>query len=229
MVRRLGQYMGFLKKVDRSQFFYLNYFCKSVIRTDKSKIIPYKNSVLDMDPSAKIYLGGGDIEIGCDLFKGSKTETRVRMGKGAVWSSTGGCKISYGSTLEILKDAVLDCKYFTMNSHSTMIAALKITLGQDVMIARNVTIYDSDFHQLLSRDGKMINYPSPVVIGDHVWLAANVMVLKGTTIGDGCIIGAQTVVSGTVAPNTLLQSRRECLKKETFGKWCRKSPGVQND
>lgn len=226
MVRRLMQYIGFLKKVDRGQFFYLNYFCKSVIRTDKSKIIPYKNSVLDIDPSARIYLGGGDIEIGCDLLKRSKTETRVRMGKGAVWCSTGGCKISYGSTLEVLKDAVLDCKYFTMNSNSTMIAAVKITLGQDVMIARNVTIYDSDFHQLLNKDGATINHASPVVIGDHVWLATNVMVLKGTTIGEGSVIGAQTVVSGTLASNTLFQSRGEWLKKEEFGNWSRKRSGI---
>lgn len=72
---RLFQYFSFLKKVNIIDFFYLNYFCESVIRTDHYKLIPYKNSVIDISKNAKIYIRGGDIEIGCDLLKKSKAET----------------------------------------------------------------------------------------------------------------------------------------------------------
>ena len=67
----------FCKKIGLLHYLYYNYFCKSIVRKDKSKIIPYKNSVIDLEKGAKIVLEGGDIEIGCDLMKGSKEETQT--------------------------------------------------------------------------------------------------------------------------------------------------------
>ena len=78
MIRKIIQYAIFLKKVNIIQFIYLNYFCQMIIRTDNSKIIPYKNAVIEINRNAKIYLGGGDIEIGCELLKKSKTERKKK-------------------------------------------------------------------------------------------------------------------------------------------------------
>ena len=213
--------LSFYKKIKLVSFFYLNYFCKSVVRTDKSKLIPYKNAVIDIDKTAKIYIKDGDIEIGCDLLKKSKAETRLRLRDGAVFSSDGGCKISYGCTLEILQDAVLDAKYFTMNSNSVLVAAKKITLGNDVMIARNVVLYDSDFHSVLDEQGVARNFPEPVEIGDHVWIGTNVTVLKGIKIGGGSVIGAGIVISENVPENVI--KNRDGIKPNKNG-WSRKSP-----
>ena len=38
----------------------------------------------------------------------------------------------------------------------------------------------------------------PVVIGNHVWIAAGAMILKGVTIGDGAVIAAGAVVTKDV-------------------------------
>ena len=57
-----------------------------MIRTDHYKLIPYKNSVIDISKKAKIYIRGGDIEIGCDMIKKSKAETRVRLRENGIWS-----------------------------------------------------------------------------------------------------------------------------------------------
>ena len=103
----------------------MNYFCKEIIRVDNSKIIPYKNAVINIEIGAQIYIANGDVEIGCNLLKGSREETRIRLRENAVWGSNGGCKVSYGSTIEILKGALLDSKYFTVNSNSILIAAKK--------------------------------------------------------------------------------------------------------
>ena len=35
-----------------------------------------------------------------------------------------------------------------------------------------------------------------IVIGDHVWIGQNSLILKGTYVGSGAIIGANSVVSG---------------------------------
>ena len=226
MIRKIGLHIRFLKKVNVFQFFYLNYFCKSVIRMDNSKIIPYKHVVVDIAPTAKIYLCGGDIEIGCDLLRGSKEETRVRLREQAIWSSLGGCRVSYGSIVEILKGAILDCKYFTMNSNSTIIVAEKITLGQDVMIGRNVVIYDSDFHALLNEQGEVTNRSKKVLVGNHVWISANVMILKGSSIGENSVIGANCVVKGTVLKDTINQMDCEILSCVKHGTWSRENPDL---
>lgn len=224
MIRRIIQYAVFLRKVNVIQFVYFNYFCRMVIRTDRSKIIPYKNAVIDIDKCAQIYIGDGDLEIGCDLLKKSKTETYVRLRDGAVWSSSGGCKISYGSTLEVLENAVLDSGHFTMNSHSVIIAARKIQLGYDVMIGRNVVIYDSDHHIIRNESGKILNFDAPVVVGDHVWIATNATVLKGTIIGSGSVIAANAVVHGEVCKKSLYRTPKIPNIKENYGSWERQRP-----
>lgn len=225
MIKKMMQRIRLYASLNLVQYVYLNHFCKNVIRTDRSHIFPYKHAVLDLAPTAKIYLGGGDIEIGCDRMKGSKTETRVRLRDHAVWSSEGGCKLYYGATVELLHDAQLHNQYFTLNTGSTIVAAKRIQLGHDVMIGRNVVVYDSDHHSLTDDQGNMVNPDMPVVIGDHVWLATNVTVLKGTTIGSGCMIAANAVARGTIAPDTMVQTVHENRKRENYGSWNRKHPG----
>lgn len=224
---RIVEYVKFLGKVSILEFFYLNYFCKKIIRTDKSKIIPYKNTVVDLEPHTKIYIVGGDIELGCDLIRKSKTETRVRLRENAIWSSTGGCKISYGTTIELLNGAILENGYFTMNSNSTMVAAYRVSLGNDVMVSRNVVIYDSDFHTIEDENGTCVNKSKKVTIGDHVWIGANVTVLKGACVGAGSIIGANTTVSGNIPENCIVRSIFEKVCKENRGTWNRKKPEEQ--
>ena len=44
---------------------------------------------------------------------------------------------------------------------------------------------------------------SPVRIGNNVWLGDGVAVLAGAEIGDGCVIGANSVVAGPIPPQTM--------------------------
>lgn len=221
MKHKVIQRLRFYRSIRLFQYLYLNYFCKNIIRTDQGRIIPYAGEVLEMEPGAKVYLGGGDIELGCDRLKGSKTETFVRIRRDAVWSSEGGCRIAYGSTVEILGGGLLDSGFFSMNSSSIMIAAKRIRLGRDVMIGRGVVIYDSDHHTIRNLEGKLTNPDAPVEIGDHVWLATNVMVLKGSTIGSGSMISAGVTVRGTASGNTLYQTDKV---RVNYGTWSREHP-----
>lgn len=44
---------------------------------------------------------------------------------------------------------------------------------------------------------------APVVIGDNVWLGDGVAVLAGADIGNGCVIGANAVVTGRIPAGTI--------------------------
>lgn len=221
MIRKIKQRFNFYRKIRFFQYIYLNYFCKNVIRTDQSRLIPYRGAVLDLEPSAKLYIGGGDVELGCDRLKGSKAETLVRLRNRAVWSSEGGCQISYGATVEVLSGGLLDNRFFTMNSGSVLIAAKNIRLGHDVMIGRGVVIYDSDHHAVRNHRGEVHNPDAPIIIGDHVWLATNVTVLKGTMIGPGSMAAADTTVRGTVPANVICHGDR---LRPNYGTWSREHP-----
>ena len=70
------------------------------------------------------------------------------------------------------------------------------------MIASDVTITDSDWHGIYDRTDYVAS-PKEVSIEDNVWIGEKSIILKGTKIGANSIIGAGSVVSGEVPPNTI--------------------------
>jgi len=85
----------------------------------------------------------------------------------------------------------------------TLIASQKIEIGNYVNFGVNSCVYDTDFHVIdpfQRRVQKDIGdaCKSPVKIGDDVWVAANVLILKGVSIGNRSIIGAGSVVTHDV-------------------------------
>lgn len=221
MIAKLINRLKLYSRLCFLKYLYLNHFCNQIVRTDNSRILPYKGSVIDLASNAKIYLAGGDIEIGCDRLKGSRAETRIRLRENAIWSCEGGCKITYGTTVEVLHDAMLESQFFTLNSNDTLIAAKRIQLGRDVMVGRNVVIYDSDFHAIINAKNELMNPDAPVIIGDHVWLATNSFVLKGSNINSDSIVSAGSVVHGNIPPGVIYQSGKI---KQNYGRWNREHP-----
>lgn len=79
-----------------------------------------------------------------------------------------------------------------------------VKIGNDTLIAAQCYIIDMD-HGISSNDliRKQKNTVQPVKIGRDVWIAAGAKILKGSTIHDGAIIGAQSVVKGEVPQNAI--------------------------
>ena len=76
-----------------------------------------------------------------------------------------------------------------------------LTIGNNVKIGGNCIIMDNDVHQidhLVRRSNKGGVKSSPIIIEDDAWLGANVLVLKGVTIGARSIIGAGSVVTKSI-------------------------------
>ncbi|MFP7754058.1 acyltransferase [Thermodesulfobacteriota bacterium B35] len=88
-------------------------------------------------------------------------------------------------------------------SGTTVSAAQSIVIGKNVLCGANVSISDTDWHHVNRQEGRASVPTAPVVIGDNVWLAMNVVVLKGVTIGDNSVIGANSVVTKNIPANVL--------------------------
>lgn len=82
----------------------------------------------------------------------------------------------------------------------TVIGAFKsIKIGKNVRCGANTLITDSDWHLDDPRSG----IPVEVKIKDGVWLGVNVVVLKGVTIGENSVIGANSVVTKNIPANVI--------------------------
>lgn len=86
----------------------------------------------------------------------------------------------------------------------TISAKKGVTIGRNFLGAFGTRILDSDFHEL---DNSTPERVAPITIGNHVWLTSDVTVLGGVTISDHCVIGAGSIVTTDIPPNTFAAGR----------------------
>lgn len=79
---------------------------------------------------------------------------------------------------------------------------IHLIIGNECMFSRNVNILTSDGHPIFQKQQR-INPAQNIEIGNHVWLADNVTVLKGTTIGNHSVIGIHSLVTKSIPTNSI--------------------------
>ncbi|MFS7245801.1 DapH/DapD/GlmU-related protein [Rahnella inusitata] len=128
------------------------------------------------------------------------TDSEIILGKGA--------RLVVGSN-SVLKGRLSIGSYATVKigdnlsvTHNLYIRAVEgknVSIGNDCLIASDVTIRTNDGHPIYdTTSGVRINMSEDVVIGNHVWLGDEVAVLKGVSIGEGSIVAMRSVVTKNV-------------------------------
>lgn len=87
--------------------------------------------------------------------------------------------------------------HFNAQEHDT-----KITVGEDCMFSNTIIVCTSDSHPIYNEEGVRINNPKDVVIGDHVWIAPNSVIMKGAVIESGCIVGSHSMINKNIPANS---------------------------
>ncbi|MDE6649915.1 MAG: galactoside O-acetyltransferase [Muribaculaceae bacterium] len=101
-----------------------------------------------------------------------------------------------------------------------MMSAGGITIDDGAMIAANVQLISNN-HDLYERQ---IITCKPVHIGKNAWIGAGATILPGVTVGDNAVVGAASVVTKDVAPDTIVAGNPAKLikmippKSESSGK-----------
>lgn len=122
------------------------------------------------------------LKITGDIYFQGKT----KIGVGARLMVSG--KLTLGNNFNITGDAMIIC-------------AKEIQIGHNTMIAWQSILMDTDQHAIYGQDNTLINQDKEITIGSNVWIGAKSFILKGSTIPDGCIIGANTTISKKFTKN----------------------------
>lgn len=96
-----------------------------------------------------------------------------------------------------------EATYF--NKYCMISAHQSIRIGGHCMFGPGVKIFDNN-HMFSKAEGVSSKLTKGnIVIGNHCWIASDVIILKGAHIGDRCVVGAGCVISGEVPADTLVK------------------------
>lgn len=108
-----------------------------------------------------------------------------------------------------------------MGDMTHIVAHEKVIIGNNVLMASKCFISDTDHGAYKGdiQDGPAI-FPNkrrlitkPVSIGNNVWIGENAVILAGSQIGDGCIIGANSVIRGFIPDNSIVVGNNRIIKR----------------
>lgn len=96
-----------------------------------------------------------------------------------------------------------------MNRFCMISAHDSVTIGNNCLFGPGVKIFDNN-HQYNPQTGVSTNLNSaPILIGNNCWIASNVVILKGSKIGDNCVIGAGCIIHGTIPSGSIVKNKQE--------------------
>lgn len=92
---------------------------------------------------------------------------------------------------------------FFLNVNCKLMDSGKITIGDNVFIAPNVYLITEEHAMNVEQRLDGLEYTYPVNISDNVWICAGAIVMPGVTIGANSVIGAGSIVTKDIQPDSL--------------------------
>lgn len=83
------------------------------------------------------------------------------------------------------------------NTRIVSLEGKNIRIGDNCSISYDVEFRTSDAHSLfIKKEDELVrtNSAENIFIGNHVWIAQQVLILKGTNIGNNCVVGAKSLI-----------------------------------
>lgn len=155
----------------------------------------YRGGILLEDNNIRI----GQIRIGyheADAVDTGSSHTILNIEDSGILSLKDDAHIGQGAIINVKKNAILKLGInFAISGTTTIICNKHIIFGDDVQLSWNSLIADGDAHNIYSEDGKYLNPPEEIIVGNKVWIAANTTVLKGTKINNNTVVASNSLVN----------------------------------
>lgn len=142
--------------------------------------------------------------------------TEITMDRGAKLKIGRNFKMRDGAKIRVRKGAVcIIGNNSSINSNNMIACHDRIEIGDDVQLSPNVQIYDHDHDFRIEGGIKARKFKTTAVkIGNNVWIGANTVILRGTELGDNCVVGAGCVIKGKYdVGSVIIQKRKEETRK----------------
>ncbi|TKI69419.1 acyltransferase [Sulfurimonas crateris] len=169
----------------------------------------------------KIRVYGRDNKIFLDKknkIKISKTKIVIK-GSNNTLHINSGVKIN-GSFIEIVgnncritigKNSIIgDGCYLSAKDES-----IHLIIGDECMLSRNAKLMTSDGHPIY-QNGEIINSAKDITLGDKVWIADDVTILKGVEVGANSVIGIGSVLTKSVPAGSIAVGNPAKVVKESI-------------
>lgn len=102
-----------------------------------------------------------------------------------------------------------------LNNNCLINAMEEIKIGENTIIGQDVKMYDHDHDYRSEGKRRYTGFKTaPIRIGRNVWIGSGCIILKGSQIGDNCVIAASTVVKGVVSDNTIVYQEKNIVIKD---------------
>lgn len=130
--------------------------------------------------------------------------SNIYLGKRAVVKTTDGGKVVIDTNVSIEDDVMIYAQFGTIHikkntfigKGSQIIAKENIEIGEDNLLAAYVIIRDTNHglkkDQLINKQEDTIK---PIIIGNDVWIGSHSVITSGSTIANGAVVGANSVVT----------------------------------
>jgi acetyltransferase-like isoleucine patch superfamily enzyme len=205
---------------------------------NKTEILMWGDSTIQIGDFSKM----DDVRIrvrdGAQCSIGSDTKMNgmdMYLGENASWKSGKECDFKWRYRLKYNNISLLKCAKCIIGERGSfqhgMIVTLhegSLTIGDDCMFAHDVELRNADGHSIFDVvTGKNINSTPEInslrkiEIGRHVWVGARVFILYNTVIGDGAVIGAESLVKGYVPNNSIAAGTPARVIRENIA-WAKK-------
>lgn len=194
---RISENQISLFEIMKSYVKYRFFYSKNIIIGAKTILNNPEQIILQSNAKLRIALNNPGI-----IHKKDITFLNIR--KNGLLNISGFVSIGRGTRIFVGTKGVLEIQDGShITGPSKIIAEERVQIGKNCAIAWDVQILDTDYHGIYI-DGKLSNPSKSITIEDHVWIGSRSTILKGVRIGTGAIIGACSVVTKDVEPNTLV-------------------------
>ena len=181
--------------------------------------VPFISFKINKHYSSNLYIKGNFRVV---PFMGGDDPILISLGENSKMQINGDFIIGQGVRIHLSKNSTLTIGGKDKESDSgitcdTLIMVYKrIEIGTDFLCAWDIFITDSDWHKIVGQ-----NHHADVIIGDHVWIANNNNILKGSNIGNNCIVASNSkIINSTFSDDILIGGIPPKILK-TDVKWSR--------
>lgn len=157
---------------------------------------------ISLHGSTRLIIEEGAELLNCNIYSNGN-HNDIRIGKNCKLKGLYLMCCDDGNSIDVGENTTVHGEFWGSTIFHTM-EKTTIKIGKDCMLSGNIVLRTTDGHAIINSEAKRINPPQNIIIGNHVWIGMNAMILKGCEIGTGCIIGANSVVTHSFDTYTII-------------------------